>query len=68
LRKVFVPRIRLSTSRKFFAVLMVLAPLILAVAFAGVSGLASMKSRFDQVFADNIHATGVSTTLGSDLA
>jgi hypothetical protein len=47
-----VARVRLSISHKFLAVLAVLAPLILAVAFAGVVGLGSMKSEFDRVFAD----------------
>lgn len=61
-------RLRMTISRKFFAVLAVLAPLIVAVAFAGAQGLASMKSDFDRVFADNVDATRVSTTLHSDLA
>jgi diguanylate cyclase (GGDEF)-like protein len=62
-----VVRVRMTISRKFFVVLAVLAPLIVAVAFAGAAGLASMKSEFDRVFADNIHSSQVSTTLGADL-
>ncbi|HWF34822.1 MAG TPA: diguanylate cyclase [Solirubrobacteraceae bacterium] len=58
---------RLTISRKFWAVLAVLAPLIVATGIAGVRGLASMKSGFDQVFADNIHTSQVSTSLGADL-
>ena len=61
-------RVRMTISRKFFAVLAVLVPLIVAVAVAGVAGLASMKSGFDRVFADNIHASQVSTSVGADLA
>jgi diguanylate cyclase (GGDEF)-like protein len=61
-------RVRLTISRKFFAVLAVLVPLIVAVALAGVAGLASMKSEFDQVFADNVHVSQVSTSLGADLS
>ena len=61
-------RFRLTISRKFFAVLAVLAPLIVAVAFAGAAGLASMKSEFDRVFADNLHVSQVSTTLGDRLS
>jgi diguanylate cyclase (GGDEF)-like protein len=63
-----VPRVRMTMSRKFFAVLTVLVPLIVAVALAGAVGLASMKSAFDRVFADNVHVSQVSTTLGADLA
>jgi diguanylate cyclase (GGDEF)-like protein len=58
----------MTIPRKFFAVLAVLVPLIVAVALAGVAGLASMKSEFDRVFADNVHVSQVSTTLGADLA
>jgi len=58
----------MTISRKFFAVLAVLAPLIVAVALAGVTGLASMKSEFDRVFGDNIHVSRVSTTLGAELS
>jgi hypothetical protein len=60
----------MTISRKFFAVLVVLAPLIVAVAvaIAGEAGLASMKSEFDRVFTDNIHASQVSTTLGAELS
>jgi diguanylate cyclase (GGDEF)-like protein len=60
--------VRLTISRKFFAVLAVLAPLIMAVAIAGVVGLASMKSEVDQVFGDNVHAILLSTTLAADLS
>jgi diguanylate cyclase (GGDEF)-like protein len=63
-----VARVRLTISQKFFAVLAVLAPLIVAVALAGAAGLGSMKSEFDGVFADNIHTSQVSTSLGEDLA
>jgi hypothetical protein len=52
-----VVRVRLTISRKFFAVLAVLVPLIVASALAGVAGLASMNSEFDQVFADNVHVS-----------
>jgi len=58
----------MTIPRKFFAVLAVLAPLIVAVALAGVTGLASMKSEFDSVFTDNIHTGQVSTRLGADLS
>jgi diguanylate cyclase (GGDEF)-like protein len=63
-----VVRVRLTISRKFFAVLAVLVPLIVAIALAGVIGLASMNSEFDQVFADNVHVSQVSTSLGADLS
>jgi diguanylate cyclase (GGDEF)-like protein len=63
-----VTRGRLTISYKFFAVLAVLAPLMLAVAVAGVAGLGSMRSEFDGVFADNIHTSQVSTSLGADFA
>ena len=61
-------RLRLTISRKFFAVLAVLAPLIVAVAFAGAAGLASMKSEFDRVFSDNLHVSQISTSLGDRLS
>jgi diguanylate cyclase (GGDEF)-like protein len=61
-------RVRLTISRKFFAVLAMLVPLIVAVAIAGIAGLGSMKSKLDQVFGDNVHAILLSTTLASDLA
>jgi hypothetical protein len=61
-------RVRMTISRKFFAALAVLGPLIVAAALAGVTGLASMKSEFDRVFADNIHVSHVSTTLGAELS
>jgi diguanylate cyclase (GGDEF)-like protein len=63
-----VARVRLTISHKFLAVLAVMAPLILAVALAGVVGLGSMKAEFDRVFADNIHTSQVSTSLGADFA
>lgn len=59
--------VRWTIANKFFAVLAVLAPLIVAVAVAGVWGLGSMKSEFDGVFADNIHTSQVSTNLGAAL-
>jgi diguanylate cyclase (GGDEF)-like protein len=58
----------MTISRKFFGVLALLAPLIVAVAVAGVVGLVSMKSEFDQVFAHNIRASGLATTVGADLS
>jgi HAMP domain-containing protein len=58
----------LTISHKFFAVLAVLAPLIFAVALAGVVGLGSMRAEFDRVFADNIHTSQVSTSLGAEFA
>lgn len=61
-------RVHLTISQKFFAVLAVLAPLVVAVALAGVVGLGSMKAEFDRVFADNIHTSQVSTRLGADFA
>jgi diguanylate cyclase (GGDEF)-like protein len=61
-------RIHLTISRKFFAVLAVLAPLMLAVAIAGAVGLTSMKSELDQVFGENVHAIVLSTTLAADLS
>jgi diguanylate cyclase (GGDEF)-like protein len=63
-----VARVRFTISHKFLAVLAVLAPLIVAVALAGVVGLGSMKAEFDRVFADDIHTSQVSTSLGADLA
>jgi diguanylate cyclase (GGDEF)-like protein len=63
-----VARVRFTISHKFLVVLAVLAPLILAVAFAGVEGLGSMKGEFDRVFADNIHTSQISTSLGDDFA
>ncbi len=61
-------RIRLTISQKFFAVLAVMAPLVVAVALAGVIGLGSMKSEFDRVFADNVRTSQVSTRLGAEFA
>ena len=61
-------RARFTISHKFFAVLALLAPLILAVAVAGVVGLGSMKTEFGRVFGDNIHTSQVSTSLGADFA
>jgi diguanylate cyclase (GGDEF)-like protein len=61
-------RVRFTISHKFLAVLAVMAPLILAVAVAGVVGLGLMKGEFDRVFADNIHTSQVSTRLGADFA
>jgi diguanylate cyclase (GGDEF)-like protein len=59
----------MTVSRKFFAgQLAVLAPLVVAVALAGVEGLASVKSDFDRVFTDNITVSHVSTTTAADLA
>jgi len=55
-------------SRKFAAVLVVLAPLIAAVAVSGVMGLATMRSQFDRVFSGNIPATRLSVTLATQLA
>jgi diguanylate cyclase (GGDEF)-like protein len=60
--------VQLTISHKFFAVLAVLAPLVVAVALAGVGGLGSMKKEFDRVFADNVHTSQVSTLLGADFA
>lgn len=61
--------LRMTVSRKFFAgQLAVLAPLVVAVALAGVEGLASVKSDFDRVFTDNITVSHVSTTTAADLA
>ena len=59
---------RMTISRKFFAVFALLVPLIVAMAVAGAVGLASMKSQFDGVFSDNIHASQVSTSLGAGLS
>jgi diguanylate cyclase (GGDEF)-like protein len=42
--------------------------LIIAVAIAGVGALGSMKAEFDGVFADNIHTSQVSTSLGAAFA
>src|ERR1700727_440380 len=66
--KGLLTRGQFTISHKFLAVLAVLAPLILAVALAGVVGLGSMKVEFDRVFADNIHTSEVSTSLGADFA
>ena len=59
---------RLTITMKFFVVLAVLTPLIVAVALTGVAGLTSMRSAFDEVFAGNIHVSRVSTTLGTNLS
>ncbi len=61
-------RVRFTISHKFLAVSAVLAPVILAVALAGVIGLGSMKTEFDRVFADNIHTSQISTSLGAEFA
>jgi diguanylate cyclase (GGDEF)-like protein len=61
-------RFRLTIARKFFGVLMVLWPLMLALALVGVIGLGSLKSAFDHQFARDIRASEASTTLGGDLA
>jgi diguanylate cyclase (GGDEF)-like protein len=63
-----VARVRLTISHKFLAVMAALAPLIIAVALAGVVGLGSMKSEFDGVFADNIQTSKISTSLGADFS
>jgi GGDEF domain-containing protein/HAMP domain-containing protein len=60
--------VRWTISRKFLAVLIVLGPLIVALAVVGVLGLRSMKSSFDQVFTRNIHVSQVTTSLGADLS
>src|ERR1700685_2477185 len=61
-------RLGFTISHKFLAVLAVLAPLILAVAVAGVVALGSMKGEFDRVFADNVHTSQVATRLGAEFA
>jgi hypothetical protein len=48
-----VVRVRLTISRKFFAVLAVLTPLTIAVALVGTIGLASLKGDLDRVFSHN---------------
>jgi diguanylate cyclase (GGDEF)-like protein len=63
-----VLRPRLTISRKFFGVLVALAPLIVAVAVAGVVGLGAMKSEFDRVFSDNVRIGNVSARLAVDLS
>jgi diguanylate cyclase (GGDEF)-like protein len=61
-------RVRLTISRKFLAVLAVLAPLTVGVALVGVIGLASLKGDLDRVFNGNVRTSQVSTNLGADLA
>jgi diguanylate cyclase (GGDEF)-like protein len=60
--------VRLTISRKFFAVLAVLAPLTIAVALVGAIGLASLKGNLDRVFSHNVRTIQLSTNLGADLA
>jgi diguanylate cyclase (GGDEF)-like protein len=60
-------RIRLTISRKFFAVLAVLAPLTIAVALVGALGLASLKDDLDRLFSDDVRTSQVSTNLGANL-
>ncbi len=60
--------VRWTISRKFFAVLMVLGPLIVALAVVGMLGLRSMKSSFDHVFTRNIYVSQITTSLGSNLS
>jgi diguanylate cyclase (GGDEF)-like protein len=61
-------RVRLTISRKFFAVLAVLAPLTIAVALVGAIGLSSLKADLDRVFSENVRISQASTNLGADLA
>ena len=61
-------RFRLTISRKFFGVLMVLWPLMLALALVGVLGLGSLKSAFDHQYARDTHAAEASMALGADFA
>jgi diguanylate cyclase (GGDEF)-like protein len=63
-----MPQLRFKIAHKFFAVLVILTPLIIAVAVAGSAGLGSMKAAFDRVFTDNIHTSQVSTNLGAAFA
>jgi diguanylate cyclase (GGDEF)-like protein len=63
-----VRRFQLTISRKFFGVLMVLWPLMLALALVGVIGLGSVKAAFDQQYARDVHAGQASIILGTDLA
>jgi diguanylate cyclase (GGDEF)-like protein len=62
-----VPRFRLTISRKFFGVLMVLWPLMLGLALVGVIGLGSVKSAFDHQYAHDVRAGESWTKLGSNL-
>jgi HAMP domain-containing protein len=61
-------RVRLTISRKFFAVLAAMGALTIAVALAGVAGLASVRSELDRVSRDNVRVSQASTTLGSNLS
>jgi diguanylate cyclase (GGDEF)-like protein len=62
-----VKRFRLTIARKFFGVLMVLWPLMLALALVGVIGLGSLKAAFDRQFAGHIRASQAYTRLGANL-
>ncbi len=61
-------RFRLTISRKFFAVLALLASLTVAVALAGAGGLASVNTDLGRVFTDNVRSSQISTSLGADLS
>jgi len=63
-----VPGFQLTISRRFFGVLMVLWPLMLALALVGVIGLGSVKSAFAQQYTQDVRAAQASMILGSDLA
>jgi diguanylate cyclase (GGDEF)-like protein len=63
-----VPGFQLTISRKFFGVLMVLWPLMLALALVGVIGLGSVKSAFGQQYTQDVRAAQASMILGADLA
>ena len=63
-----MPGFQLTISHKFFGVLMVLWPLMLALALVGVIGLGSVKSSFGQQYTQDVRAAQASMILGSDLA
>ncbi len=63
-----LPRFRLSIAAKFFLMLAVVAPLIVAVAVVGDRGLHGMKDETDLIINDNVHVNQVLDSLGAKLA
>ena len=52
-----LPRFHLNLAAKFFLMLAVVAPLIVAVAVVGDRGLNGMKSDTDRIFNDNVRVS-----------
>ncbi|MEA2310383.1 MAG: hypothetical protein QOE28_351, partial [Solirubrobacteraceae bacterium] len=59
---------RLTIATKFLAVLALVGPLIVLVAFGGVAGVRAMKAGSDSVFDDNIRVSAVVASVGAGLA